>query len=186
MLAGGAQHNDAHARVFVERLEDKAKLVALSHLDDAERRLRTAVAQDQKGRGTNGLDLARSLAQLANLLLRAQRFDEALPIIEQAIVIDQDKLGETHPLIADDFADLGLIYVGLGRDDAAAEVLYFAIDLLDHGTAEESTRLGYAELELAPILRRLGQTADADAAFKDAKRILDAAANDERQHERDL
>src|SRR5580704_5590989 len=38
MLADGAQHDDAHARVLVERLEDQAKLIALPHFDNVERR----------------------------------------------------------------------------------------------------------------------------------------------------
>ena len=38
MLADRAQHDDAHARVLVERLEHQAKLVALRHRDDVERR----------------------------------------------------------------------------------------------------------------------------------------------------
>jgi tetratricopeptide (TPR) repeat protein len=163
-----------------------AVYAAEDRFDDGARVMRAAIAHDRQAQGANSLETARSLAQLANLLLRAQRFDEALPLIEQAIAIDQDRLGETHPLIADDFADLGLIYAGLGRDDAAGDALSFAIDLLERGSSEESTRLGYAELEIAPILRRLGETEDADAAFKDAKRILDAAANDERQRERQI
>jgi len=154
--------------------------------DDGERVLRAAIAHDRQSRGGNNLDTARSLAQLANLLLRAQHFEAALPLVEQAIAIDQERLGPAHPLIADDFADLGLIYAGLGRDDAAGQALYFAIDLLERGAGEESTRLAYAELELAPVLRRLGQADDAETVFKDAKRILDAAANDERLHERQI
>jgi tetratricopeptide (TPR) repeat protein len=154
--------------------------------DDGERVLRSAIARDRQGHGANNAETARSLAQLANLELRAQRFNEALPLIEEAISLDQLRLGSTHPLIADDFADLGLVYAGLGRDDAASDALYFAIDLLNRGAGEESTRLAYAELEIAPILRRLGQKDDADAAFKDARRILDAAADDERQHERQI
>jgi tetratricopeptide (TPR) repeat protein len=153
--------------------------------DDGERLLRAAIAIDQH-RPANSLDVARDLAQLANLLLRAQRDADALPYIEQAIAIDQERLGPTHPLIADDFTDLGLIYAGLGRDDAAADALYFAIELLEQGSNEESTRLGYAELDIAPVLRQLGQTEEADAAFKDAKHILDKAADDEREHERQL
>jgi len=39
---------------------------------------------------------------------------------------------------------------------------------------------------LAPVLRRLGHADDAKAAFDDAKRILDAAAKDERKHERQI
>jgi tetratricopeptide (TPR) repeat protein len=159
---------------------------AEQRFDDGEKMLRDAIARDRQYHGADSLEMARSLAQLANLLLRAEHFDKALPLIEQAIAIDQDKLGETHPLIADDYADLGLIYAGLGRDDAAGDALSFAIDLLERGSNEESARLGYAELEIAPILRRLGQTEDADAAFKDAKHILDKAAEDERQRQRQL
>jgi tetratricopeptide (TPR) repeat protein len=159
---------------------------AEERFDDGERLLRDAVARDRRVHGADSLEAARSLAALANLLLRAQRYDQALPAIEQAIAIDQERLGRNHPLIADDFADLGLIYAGLGRDGAAGDALAFAIDVLERGSSEESTRLGYAELEIAPILRRLGRTEDADAAFKDAKHILDKAANDERQREREL
>src|SRR5580692_10645 len=38
MLAGRPQHDDAHARILVERFEDETKLVALPHFDDVERR----------------------------------------------------------------------------------------------------------------------------------------------------
>ncbi|HTQ33754.1 MAG TPA: tetratricopeptide repeat protein [Stellaceae bacterium] len=159
---------------------------AQDRFDDGEKLLREAVARDRRLHGADSLETARSLAQLANLLLRAQRFDQALAAIEQATAIDQERLGKNHPLIADDFADLGLIYAGLGRDDAAADALGFAVDLLEQGAGEESTRLGYAELELAPVLRRLGQSKDAEAAFKHAKHILDKAAKDEREHERQI
>jgi tetratricopeptide (TPR) repeat protein len=159
---------------------------AEQRFDEGEKVLRDAIARDRQYHGADSLEMARNLAQLANLLLRAKHFDKALPLIEQAIAIDQDKLGEMHPLIADDYADLGLIYAGLGRDDAASDALYFAIDLLERGSNDESPRLGYAELEIAPILRRLGQTEDAETAFKDAKQILDKAADDERQRERQI
>jgi tetratricopeptide (TPR) repeat protein len=154
--------------------------------DDGERVLRAVLARDRVSHGPASLDTARSLAQLANLLLRAERFGEALPLIEEAVAIDQERLGPTHPLIADDFADLGLIYAGLGRDDDASAALYFAIDVLNRGAGEETPRVAYAELELAAVLRRLGETEDADAAFHDAKRILDDAADNERQHERQI
>ena len=163
-----------------------AVYAAEDRFDAGERLLRDALARDRRLHGDDSLETARSLAALANLLLRAQRYDQALPAIEQAIAIDQARLGKNHPLIADDFADLGLVYAGLGRDDAAADALAFAIDMLEQGSSEESTRLGYAELEIAPILRRLGRTEDADTAFKDAKHILDNAATDERQREREL
>jgi tetratricopeptide (TPR) repeat protein len=151
---------------------------------DGERVLRAALARDQQARAP--IETARSLAQLANLLLRAERFGEALPLLEAAIALDQEHLGATHPLIADDYADLGLIYAGLGRDIDASVALYFAIDVLDRGAGDDTPRVAYAELELSTVLRRLGQADDADDAFDDAKDILDRAADGERQHERQI
>ncbi|HYM71406.1 MAG TPA: tetratricopeptide repeat protein [Stellaceae bacterium] len=163
-----------------------ATYAAEERFDEGERALRLALARDRRKTGDASSETARSLAQLANLLLRAQRFGEALPLIEQAIAIDQAHLGETHPLIADDFADLGLTYVGLGRDTDAAAALTYAITLLNRGAGRGTSRVAYAELELAGVLRRLGQTEDADAAFKDAKSILNDAAEDERLRERQI
>lgn len=163
-----------------------AVYAAENRFGDGEKVLRAAIARDRAAHGAASPELARSLAQLANLELRAQHFDAALPLIEEAIAIDQERLGPAHPLIADDFADLGLIYAGLGRDNAAGDALEFAVDLLTRDGSEESTRLGYAELELSSVLRRLGQADDATQTFDDAKRILDHAANDERQRERQI
>ena len=163
-----------------------AVYAAEDRFDEGERLLRAALARDRSKSGETGVEAARSLAQLANLLLRARRFSEALPAIEQAIAIDQAHLGETHPLIADDFADLGLIYAGLGRDTDAAVALAYAIDLLNRGAGEGTSRVAYAELQLAGVLRRLGKTEAADAAVKDAKEILRDAEEDERLRERQI
>jgi tetratricopeptide (TPR) repeat protein len=154
--------------------------------DDGERILRLALARDHRSHGDASPETARSLAQLANLLIREEHFDEALPLLEQAIAIDQSRLGPTHLLIADDFCDLGLIYAGLKRDDDARRVLNFAIDLLDESAGNGDTRIAYAELQLATVLRRLGDTEAADAADEDAKRILDDAEDKERGRERQI
>ena len=53
MLADRAQHDDAHARILVERLEHEAKLVALRHRDDVERR----PVEDDVGALARGVDL---------------------------------------------------------------------------------------------------------------------------------
>jgi tetratricopeptide (TPR) repeat protein len=163
-----------------------AAYAAEQRFDDGERILRLALARDRHSHGDASPEAARSLAQLANLLLRAQQFDEALPMIEQAIAIDQSRLGPTHPLIADDFCDLGLIYAGLKRDEDARRVLSFAIDLLDEGAGGNDTRIAYAEIELATVLRRLGDKDAADAAADDAKHILDDAEHEERARERQI
>lgn len=154
--------------------------------DEGEAVLRQAIALDRKAYGDTGLETARSLAQLANLLLRAQRFDEALPPIEQALAIDQTRLGPTHPLIADDLCDLGLIYAGLKRYDDATMVLAYAMRLLKRAGASDSSRFAYAELDLAGVLRTMGYNKAADVILANAKRILDKADEDDRERERNL
>jgi tetratricopeptide (TPR) repeat protein len=154
--------------------------------DDGERILRLALARDRRSHGDTSPETARSLAQLANLLIREEHFGEALPLVEQAIVIDQGRFGPTHLLIADDFCDLGLIYGGLKRNDDARRVLNFAINLLDESADSGDTRIAYAKLQLATVLRRLGDTAAAGAAEEDAKRVLDDAEDLERDRERHI
>lgn len=148
--------------------------------------LRQALARDRAAQGESGLEVARSAAQLANLLLRQKRYDEALAPIEQAIAIDQSRLGPTHPLIADDFCDLGLIYDGLERSDDARTALSFAVALLGRGAGKETARVAYAEIELARILRAQGNRTGAEQATDDAHRILKARREKEEERERQI
>jgi tetratricopeptide (TPR) repeat protein len=159
---------------------------AREHYDEGEALLRQAVSADRHNHSDAGEETARSLAQLANLLMRAKRFDEALPPIEQAIAIDQAKLGATHPLIADDLCDLGLIYSGLNRDQDAAEMLSYAMGLLDEGKANDTPRMAYAELDLAGVLHKMGYDKAANAVFDDGKQILTESGKADRDHEREL
>jgi tetratricopeptide (TPR) repeat protein len=153
---------------------------------DGEAVLRQAVARDRKAHGDAALETARSLAQLANLLLRTRRFDEALLPTEQAVAIDQARLGSIHPLIADDFCDLGLIYAGQKRYEEAARILAYAMALLDQADGQDGSRFAYAELDLAGVLRTMGYNRAAETGFADAKRILDKIEEDDRQREREL
>src|SRR5207302_242640 len=82
---------------------------------------------DKQHHGANGIDTARSLSQLAYLLLREGKPGEALPLIEEAAAIDQHRLGGTHPFIADDLHDLGLVYDALQRHGDARRAFLAAI-----------------------------------------------------------
>jgi tetratricopeptide (TPR) repeat protein len=92
-----------------------AVLTTEQNFDKAEAVLTEALAQDRRQHGTDGLDTARSLSQLANLHLRRGRPRQALPLLEEAAAIDQARLGPQHPFIADDLHDLGVAYDALDR-----------------------------------------------------------------------
>jgi tetratricopeptide (TPR) repeat protein len=159
-----------------------AVLMAEERFDDCERILRQALALDRAG--GDRLATARSLAQLATAYLRQKRFAEALPLIEEATSIDQHRLGATHPLIAEDFHDLGLIYLATGRAADAAKAFRTAIDLLARGAGRGTPTLAYIELDLAHAEHTLGHEDKAQSLFGDARHILNTAEDEERERER--
>ena len=161
-----------------------AVLAAEERFSEAEQVLNEAVAQDRKHFGPERAETARSLAQLANAELRAHRFADALPLIQQAAAIDQTKLGPAHPFIADDLLDLGLSYTGLKRTVEARRALAAALDVLQRGDGRDTPRVAYIDMELARIDREDGNEADAEAASRDAKRILRKAEEEEHRRER--
>jgi tetratricopeptide (TPR) repeat protein len=159
-----------------------AVLAAEERFEDSDRILRQALALDRAA--DNQLAAARSLTQLANAYIRQKRFAEALPLVEEATMIDQRRLGAAHPLIAEDFHDLGLIYLATGRPTDATKAFHTAIDVLDHGAGRGTPTLAYVELDLARAEHTLGHEEKAQSLFRDARRILNTAEDEERERQR--
>src|SRR5712692_10397844 len=163
-----------------------AVLVAEERFEEAEPVLAEAVAQDRRQHGVDGADTARSLMQFANFYLRQGKAGDALPLIQEATVIDQSRLGPTHPFIADDLHDLGLAYDALHRGDAARRAFIAALGILERGAGRETPRVAYVEIELSRLYRQQGKGATAEAAFRNARRILNKAEAEEHSRERQV
>lgn len=172
--AGGAPRSD-RLRVLGAVLVGEGRFAA------GEDTLRRALTLDRAG--GDRLATARSLAQLANAYIRQKRFAEALPPIEEATLIDQHELGVGHPLIAEDFHALGLIYLATGRPSEAAMAFRTAIGGLDRRGGATPT-LAYIELDLGRAEHALGHQSKAQALFKDARHILNAASDQEHKRQR--
>lgn len=179
-----ARHNP-HRRSTEALRALGAVLTAEERFDEAGRLLSEALARDREQHG-GAADTARSLSQLAHLYWREEKPDRALPLIEEAVAIDQARLGPTHPFIADDFYDLALVYDSLKRGEDALRALTTALDILVRGAGRDTTRVAYVELELARIYRERGQETEAEAAFRDARRILNKAEAEEHKREREV
>ncbi len=161
-----------------------AVLAAEEEFAASERVLRQALALDREGKDEAAT--ARTLSQLAESCLRQKHFTAALPLIEEALVIDQGLLGATHPFIADDLYDLGLVYLETGRPADAARVFKAAIDLLDRGIGRTTPRVGYIELGLARAEHEQGREEKAETLFAEARQLLNAAEEEEREREREV
>jgi|GEM_PF-1127616 tetratricopeptide (TPR) repeat protein len=157
-------------------------LVAEDRFDEGEHALQQSLAAARAAK--DNFATARSLAALARAYLRQKRFAEALPPIEEAGLIDQASLARTHPLLAEDFDTLGLVYLGLGRPGDAAAALRTGLGLLDRGAGRDTPTEAYIELDLARAEQRLGREAAARSLFKAARRILNAAEDEERARQR--
>jgi tetratricopeptide (TPR) repeat protein len=163
-----------------------AVLARQGNFAEAERVLNQALSRDRARHGDDGLEMARSLAQLGNLHLRENRPEAALPLLEEAAAIDQARLGPNHPFIADDLHDIGVAYQALHRDDAARLILRQALAILDRSGMTGTPRVAYVEIELSRIYDRIGQSRAARAAFKDAQDILNKAGIAARRRERQV
>jgi tetratricopeptide (TPR) repeat protein len=159
-----------------------AVLAAEARFGDSEQALRRALALDRGNR--DELASARSLAALADTELREKRFTEALPLIEEATWIDEDHLAAAHPLIAEDFHDLGLVYLGINRPGDAATALNTARDILERGAGRDTPTLAYVQLDLARAEHALGHEDTAKTLFTAARRILNAAEDEEGDRQR--
>lgn len=158
-----------------------AVLMSEGRFADSERVLRQALALDRAD--GDRLATARSLAQLGKADLRQKRYAEALPPIEEATAIDQHRLGASHPLIAEDFHDLGSIYLATGRAADAALAFNTAIGLLNRGALRDTPILAYIELDLARAEHALGHDDKAQSLFGAAHRILNVAEDQERDRQ---
>ncbi len=172
---GGPRSADLRALGAVLSAEDR--------FADAKRVLQQALALDRAEE--NKLAIARDLALLATAALRQKRFAEALPLIEEAALIDQSCLGPTHPLIAEDFRDLGLIYLATNRPADAAKALRMGIDLLERGDGRDTPTRAYLQLDLARAEHALGHDDKAHSLFIAARRILNAAETKEHDRQRE-
>jgi tetratricopeptide (TPR) repeat protein len=177
-----------------------AALAARERFAEARPILDEALALDRQLHGIEAVETARSLSQLGNLYLRWGRPEEALPPLQEAAAIDQTRLGPAHPFIADDLHDLGLAYEALNRPEQARRLFLAALAVLERGPggktssaaegdagsgiSRDTSRTAYTELAFSRIERHLGHEEAAEAAFRDARRILDAAEAEERRRER--
>ena len=159
-----------------------AALAAQKRFDESEGVLRQALALARAD--GNQFETARSLVALAGVDLKQKRFADALPLIEEAALIDQTNLGPTQPLIAEDFHDLGLIYLETNRPELAAKAFQSAIDLLERGAGRNTPTLAYIQLDLARAEHMLGQDEKSRSLFTAARRILNTAEDEERDRQR--
>jgi CHAT domain-containing protein/uncharacterized protein HemY len=120
-----------------------------SRYDLAIEELQKAINDLEQDNRSTSLETAESLAYLGNVYRSTGKYVQAEEQLQHALAIRQEKLPETHELIAASYNDLGLVYTQLDVDKAfdyyeKALAMYEKLHGTDHPKiAIANTNLGY-------------------------------------------
>jgi tetratricopeptide (TPR) repeat protein len=113
--------------------------------DDSAERLLAEVLPVERALEPDGVLLSRTLHVLACLRVHQHRFDEALPLADEALRIAIRSSGADSPDAALTYATAGEVHRAAGRPDRA-------LPLYHHARAIYEAKFGAEDLRVAPIL----------------------------------
>jgi tetratricopeptide (TPR) repeat protein len=148
-----------------ERLRNRQQL------DEAEKRLREALAAFQEELGEQNPRTATSLTYLACCLLARGRHADALPLYRKALAIQRRLLGEEHPNTAASYSNVATCLNHQGKHDDALRLFkkVLAISRKVLGSEHPSTATSYNNV--AACLNAQGKHAQALPLFEKALAI---------------
>src|SRR5690606_19206943 len=120
-------------------------------LDEAERRLRDAVAIYERVAADEPI-LASMLSRLAEILSDKGRFAEALGELERSREIFVAALGDEHPAVSDLEMQLGTMFYRLGRTDEALERLKRSAEITERAFGPTHPKMGRVLSNIANAL----------------------------------
>ena len=151
---------------------------SLSHLGDAQgtqvpklRRgaevtLRDAVAMQRKLLGNENLDLAQSLAILANTLNRDGKSAEGETMSREALAIRRRLLGNEHPEVASSLQSLANILRAEGKVTEAEEFYRETLDLRRKLLGDEHPTVAQSLAQLALVLKQEGKLGELASLYR--------------------
>lgn len=120
--------------------------------------------------------IASSLNGLGACLTRLGRFDEAIPILEEAYAIFAEQLGPQHPNSVSPLNNLAVVYGELGQHDRALDRLSRTLAIERQHYGETSPQVGATRIRLGNSFTRSRQYAAAEAEYAAAIAIFDSGA----------
>jgi len=107
------------------------------------------------------------------------RYQEALPLAEQALRLSEKEFGEAHENTAVLLANIGLIYERLGDYEKAAQLLRRSVDIELRLYGKDSPKVARAFQDLGLVYESLGDYGIAEIAFSRALQIYRSRFGDE-------
>lgn len=159
-----AARADAAARFLEELFEASNPRQARGELPDARELLRRGSERLRHELRDQPLLRARLLDTLGGIDTELGLYDQARPLLAEALAIRERLRGNRHPEVADTLVRLGSLARLSGKDDAVA--------LFRRALAIREERLGRERPEVADVLNNLGTALAAKGRFDEAETVL--------------
>ena len=162
-----AARADTAARFLEELFQAADPRQARGRLPDARELLRRGTERLGKDRDLADQPLlrARLLDTLGGIHFGLGLYDEARPLLKEALAIRERLRGREHPEVAETLVRLGLLAQRSGKGDAVA--------LFRRALSIREARLGPGHPEVADVLNQLGMTLAAHGRFDEAETTLE-------------
>jgi tetratricopeptide (TPR) repeat protein len=108
------------------------------------------------------------LNNLGLLLTSQQRYDEALPLFEQALTIDERVLGANHPNLSSTLNNLAILYDSLDQSKKAEALYRRALDIVRKAHGNEHPDVVTNLMNLATLCTGQERYAEAMAFYQEA------------------
>ncbi|MEL6556322.1 MAG: tetratricopeptide repeat protein [Cyanobacteria bacterium J06621_11] len=109
--------------------------------------------------------------QAGFFLTEQGRYDEAEPLLQQAVEIRQTELGKHHPSTASSLNNLALLYVSQGRYDEAEPLLQQAVEIRQTELGNRHLDTASSLFNLALLYKAQGRYVEAEPLYKQALEI---------------
>jgi tetratricopeptide (TPR) repeat protein len=137
----------------------------------AENSLRRSLAVMEKLYGPNQSDVGTVLNNLGAVLLTEKKYAEAERVLERSVRLHRANLAATDTRVADAVLNLAQLYIDLGRFVESEPLLKEVVAIRNTRGHRASAEDALAYERYASVLRRNGNTVDADDADAKAKSI---------------
>jgi len=136
--------------------------------DAAGPQLETALALRRREYGNDNIDVATSLADLADLYIDQARFADAEAMLQQALAVMGRQLGSDHLSLASSLHKLASVYRREGKYEVAAPLYYRALDLRIVALGAEHPEVAHSYNSLAILHWNQGDYEEAERLYQKA------------------
>jgi serine/threonine protein kinase/Flp pilus assembly protein TadD len=146
----------------------------LARIDDAERQLKRALQLHAQADGENSPQYARSLREMAGVLVKRGRTADALTMLEQSLDIETSRVPPDPRSLSLAEARLGLALLAAGEAKEAEQHTRRALELTETVAGDQRGQIAGLCNNLAKCVRVRGDAREAEALYRRAAEMFEA------------